>query len=190
MRHRRHHSFHREFILYIDHDSFRHLHQQDKVSPRHARWVSYLEQFTFVVKHKAGFANRVADALSRRSSLLVIMRVEVPDFDYFHGLLAVDPYFSVILQNVQVGEKTDFLLHGGNLFKGDLLCILDCSLHLQIIKELYGEGHVGRYRTLQLVQASDFWPTIHREWSRSMCSGAKFVKSLRGQPLGLFRNLV
>ncbi|GKF89244.1 putative reverse transcriptase domain-containing protein, partial [Tanacetum coccineum] len=30
------------------------------------------------------------------------------------------------------------------------LCIPDTSLRLKIIKELHGEGHVGRDRTLQL----------------------------------------
>ena len=92
--------FHKEFILYTDHDSLKHLHQQDKVLPRHARWVAYLERFTFVVKHKSGVINRVADALSRRNSLLVSMRVEIPGFDSFKELLITDPYFSIVLQDV------------------------------------------------------------------------------------------
>ena len=37
VRHWRHYLFHREFVLYTDHDSLRHLHRQDKVSSRHAR---------------------------------------------------------------------------------------------------------------------------------------------------------
>ena len=64
VRYWRHHLFHKEFILYTDHDSLRHLHKQDKVSSRHARWVAYLERFTYVVKHKSGVKNRMADALS------------------------------------------------------------------------------------------------------------------------------
>ncbi|GJW74094.1 putative reverse transcriptase domain-containing protein, partial [Tanacetum coccineum] len=64
---------------------------------------------------------------------------------------------------VQSGEKTDFILHDGFLFKGNQLCIPDSSLRLQIIKELHGEGHVSRDRTLQLVQASYFWPTMRKE---------------------------
>ncbi|GKC65563.1 putative reverse transcriptase domain-containing protein, partial [Tanacetum coccineum] len=43
---------------------------------------------------------------------------------------------------VQAGEKPDFFLHDGFLFKGNQLCIPDLSLRLQIIKELHGEGHV------------------------------------------------
>ncbi|PKI48365.1 hypothetical protein CRG98_031218 [Punica granatum] len=50
--------------------------QADKVSTHHASWVAYLERFTFVVKHKSGVTNHVADALSWRRSVLSRMTVE------------------------------------------------------------------------------------------------------------------
>ena len=59
VRHWRHYLFHREFVLYIDHDALKHLHSQDKVSAGHASWSTYLQQFTFVVKHKVGVTNWV-----------------------------------------------------------------------------------------------------------------------------------
>ncbi|PKI73736.1 hypothetical protein CRG98_005863 [Punica granatum] len=37
------------------------------------------------------------------------------------------------------------------------------GLRAYIIQQLHGEGHVGRDKTLQLVQSSYFWPTIHKE---------------------------
>ncbi|GJU78179.1 putative reverse transcriptase domain-containing protein [Tanacetum coccineum] len=86
--------------------------------------------------------------------------------DVIRDMVTVDPYFLVVLQGVQAGEKPDFFLHDGFLFKGNQLCIPDSSLRLQIIKELHGEGHVGRDRTLQLVQASYFWPTMRKEVDR------------------------
>ncbi|XP_022889239.1 uncharacterized protein LOC111404704 [Olea europaea var. sylvestris] len=70
IRHWRHYLFHKEFILYTDHDTFKHLGTQDKVSARHASWIAYLQQFTFVIKHKAGALNKIADALSRRKHSL------------------------------------------------------------------------------------------------------------------------
>ncbi|GJW82725.1 putative nucleotidyltransferase, ribonuclease H [Tanacetum coccineum] len=166
VKHWRHYLFHKEFVLFTDHDSLRHIRTQDKVSHKHGRWLAFLEKFTFVVKHKTGVSNRAADALSRRSGLLVTMQVDVPGLDVIRDMVAVDPYFSVVLQGVQAGEKPDFFLHNGFLFKGNQLCIPDSSLRLQIIKELHGEGHVGRDRTLQLVQASYFWPTMRKEVDR------------------------
>ncbi|GKD38372.1 putative nucleotidyltransferase, ribonuclease H, partial [Tanacetum coccineum] len=163
VKHWPHYLFHKEFVLFTDHDSLRHTRTQDKVSHKHVRWLAFLEKFTFVVKHKTGVSNRASDALSRRSSLLVTMQVDVSGLDVIRDMVAMDPYFFVVLQGVQAGEKPDFFLHNGFLFKGNQLCIPDSSLRLQIIKELHGEGHVGRDRTLQLVQASYFWPTMRKE---------------------------
>ncbi|KAJ0875134.1 putative nucleotidyltransferase, Ribonuclease H [Helianthus annuus] len=166
VKHWRHYLFQKEFVLFTDHDSLRHIHTQDKVSHKHGRWLAFLEKFTFVVKHKTGVSNRVADALSRRNNLLVSMRVDVPGLEVLREQLAIDPYFSVILQDVETGQRSDFVLHDGFMFKGNQLCIPDSSLRLQIIKELHGEGHVGRDRTLQLVQDSYYWPTMRKEVDR------------------------
>ncbi|GJS88363.1 putative nucleotidyltransferase, ribonuclease H [Tanacetum coccineum] len=146
VKHWRHYLFHKEFVLFTDHDSLRHIRTQDK--------------------HKTSISNRAADALSRRSGLLVTMQVDVPGLDVIRDMVTVDPYFLVVLQGVQAGEKPNFFLHDGFLFKGNQLCIPDSSLRLQIIKELHGEGHAGRDRTLQLVQASYFWPTMRKEVDR------------------------
>ncbi|XP_035837275.1 uncharacterized protein LOC118485127 [Helianthus annuus] len=108
VKHWRHYLFHKEFVLFTNHDSLRHIRSQDKVSDKHAWWMALLEKFTFVVKHKSGISNRVADALSRRSNLLVSMRVVVPGLDSLMEQLTSDPYFSVILQDVQFGKRTDF----------------------------------------------------------------------------------
>nr|GEW03622.1 putative reverse transcriptase domain-containing protein [Tanacetum cinerariifolium] len=129
VKHWRHYLFHKEFVLFTDHDSLRHIHTQDKVSHKYGHWLAFLEKFTFVVKHKTGVSNRAADALSRRNILLVT------------------------IQGVQSGEKTDFVLHDGFLFKGNQLCIPDSSLCLQIIKELHSEGHDTRF-------LSHFWRSL------------------------------
>ncbi|PKI76932.1 hypothetical protein CRG98_002719, partial [Punica granatum] len=76
VKHWRHYLFYKEFISYTIHEALKHLHNQDKVLARHASWVAYLEHFTFVVKHKSRVTNHVADALSRRRSILSRMTVE------------------------------------------------------------------------------------------------------------------
>ncbi|WOH04342.1 hypothetical protein DCAR_0623751 [Daucus carota subsp. sativus] len=178
VKHWRHYLFQREFVLYTDHDSLKHLGSQDKISHRHASWFSFLQQFTFVIKHKAGVSNRVADALSRRHGLLTEFRFHVPGFESFLELYLDDPYFSHILTQLQQGEHTDFVLEDGFLFRGIQLCIPDCSLRLKFIQELHNEGHVGRDRTFQLLAGSYFWPSMRKEVSKfvSRCRVCQLAK--------------
>jgi hypothetical protein len=85
LKHWRHYLIHSEFVLFTDHDSLRHLNSQKKLNARHGRWVAYLQQFTFVLKHKAGADNKVADALSRKSLLLTTLTVGITCFDSIKG---------------------------------------------------------------------------------------------------------
>ena len=93
LKHWRAYLIYRPFVLYSDHAALKHINNQDKLSDRHAEWASYLQEFTFVVKHKAGILNKVADALSRRTSLLTLMRTKVLGFYSFAELYASDPFF-------------------------------------------------------------------------------------------------
>ena len=43
IKHWRHYLFHREFVLYTDHDALKYLGTLDKVSARHASWIAYLK---------------------------------------------------------------------------------------------------------------------------------------------------
>lgn len=46
----------------------------------HAKWIAYLQEFTFSPKHKSSTQNKVVDALSRRMNLLATLRVRVVGF--------------------------------------------------------------------------------------------------------------
>ncbi|XP_071713543.1 uncharacterized protein [Rutidosis leptorrhynchoides] len=76
----RHYLLPSEFVLYSDHESLKYIHGQHKLNPRHARWVKSLQAFSFVIKHKAGANNQVADALSRRHTLVCLLKVQVHGF--------------------------------------------------------------------------------------------------------------
>ncbi|GJX18064.1 putative reverse transcriptase domain-containing protein [Tanacetum coccineum] len=118
-----HYLFHKDFVLFTDHDSLRDIITQDKVSHKHGHWLAFLEKFTFVVKHKTGVSNRAADALSRRSGLIVTMQVDVPGLDVICDMVTVDLYFLVVLRGVQAGEKPDFFLHDSHgLILAWILC--------------------------------------------------------------------
>lgn len=98
VKHWRHYLFHKDFVLYTDHDALKHLSSQGKVSSRHASWIAYLQQFTFVIKHTSGASNRVADALSRRHSLLAVLHTTVVGLDSFVDLYPGDPFLGLYIQ--------------------------------------------------------------------------------------------
>ncbi|XP_013624018.1 PREDICTED: uncharacterized protein LOC106329985 [Brassica oleracea var. oleracea] len=139
---------------------------QGKVSARHASWISYLQQFTFVIKHTSGSSNRVADALSRRHALLTTMHTAVTGFSTFADLYASGSFFGKFFSVALTGLPSPYTLCDGFLFRDSRLCIPDCSLRLKLISEIHGEGHIGRDRTLHLVSTSYFWPSLRKDVER------------------------
>jgi hypothetical protein len=46
------------------------LRGQEKLNKHHAKWVESIETFPYISKHKKGKGNVIADALSRRYTML------------------------------------------------------------------------------------------------------------------------
>ena len=64
----------------------KYLNSQKRLNARHKKWVEFLQDYTFVLKHKAGVENKVADALSWRVMILVAMSAEVIGFETLRGV--------------------------------------------------------------------------------------------------------
>ncbi|XP_051127821.1 uncharacterized protein LOC127249170 [Andrographis paniculata] len=79
----------KEFVIHTDHETLKHLRGQQQLNQRHARWVSFIEQFPYVIKYKQGKENVVADALSRRKcekhGLMIIISMMAICFMDSHG---------------------------------------------------------------------------------------------------------
>nr|GEZ64609.1 hypothetical protein [Tanacetum cinerariifolium] len=50
---------------------------QHKLKSRHAKWVEFIQDFSFVIRHKIASNNQVADTLSRSHSLIATMQIRV-----------------------------------------------------------------------------------------------------------------
>jgi hypothetical protein len=66
----RHYLIPKEVVLYSDNHALKFVTQQEKLNQRHVKWVEYMQNFTLVIKHISGTANKVVDALSRKCLLL------------------------------------------------------------------------------------------------------------------------
>ena len=76
----RHYLIPKEFVLYSDNHALQFVSQQEKLNQKHAKWVEYMQNFTFVIKHISGTANKVADALSRKCLLMQEFRIKTLGF--------------------------------------------------------------------------------------------------------------
>jgi hypothetical protein len=146
-----------------------------------------LQAYSFSIKHKSGKLNQVADALSRRHSLLNTMQVQVLGFEVVKEDKD-DPDFGNIWKECSNGPNNHFLLQDGFLFKDNHLCIPQGLLREAIIKEAHGgslAGHFGRDKTLTLVQEHFIWPKMVRDVVRHLkqcqiCHCAKSHKQNTG----------
>ncbi|RDX97728.1 hypothetical protein CR513_19481, partial [Mucuna pruriens] len=67
--------------MHSDHKALKHLRGKGKLNKRHAKWVEFLEQFSYIIKHKQGKMNVVVDALSKRHSLVVMLEAKILGLD-------------------------------------------------------------------------------------------------------------
>ncbi|XP_074305016.1 uncharacterized protein LOC141639946 [Silene latifolia] len=93
------------FILHSDHESFKYINGQQKLNPRHAKWVEFLQSFHSSSKYKDGKSNVVADALSRRYTLLSTLDVRLLGFETLKDYYGEDGDFGAIYLECKSGAK-------------------------------------------------------------------------------------
>jgi hypothetical protein len=60
-----HYLWPKEFVIHSDHKSLKYLRSQNNLNHRHAKWVEFIESFPYIIKHKKGKDNVIADTMSR-----------------------------------------------------------------------------------------------------------------------------
>ena len=169
LRYWRHYLLPQEFVLFSDHEALRFLSSQKKLNPRHAKWVEYIQAYTFVLKHRAGTENKVADALSHRALLLNSISTEVIGFERLKDEYEKCPDFKTIFQSLNQGPSSDhseYTLLDGYLFKENKLCIPKTSLRDFLIWEIHAgglAGHFGRNKTILAIEDQFYWPGLKRQ---------------------------
>lgn len=80
----------------------------------------------------------MADALSRRHTLLIVLENELTNFDSITEQYEQDENFQEVLKKLKNFEKVgDYFIQEGFLFKGNQLCIPKTHLTEQLTKELH-----------------------------------------------------
>ena len=149
----RHYLMSKEFVLYSDNHALQYIMQQPKLNQKIAKWVEYLHSFNFVLKHISGQANKVVDALSRKSILVQENQIQVLGFDFLKELYKIDLDFKEAFEacsNPVLTNRSqwlDYFLQEDLLFRRNQLCVPRCSMRENLIKEKHSGGLVGHFGT-------------------------------------------
>jgi hypothetical protein len=157
----------KELFLYSDNHALQFVTQQEKLNQRHVKWVEYMQNFTFVIKHILGTSNKVANALSRKCLLMQEFKVRTLGFDDLRDMYADDQDFKKVYgaaENPVLKDRSqwiEYMIQEGLLFKGNQLCIPNCSMRENLLKEKHNgglAGHFGHDKTFAKLSESYFWP--------------------------------
>ncbi|KAJ9536631.1 hypothetical protein OSB04_un000180 [Centaurea solstitialis] len=183
----------KEFVIHTDHESLKYLKGQGKLSRRHIKWVEFIESFPYVIKYKKGKENIVADALSRRHSLITTLSSKFLGFESLKEMYENDSDFSSLFAACEHGSFDKFYKHEGYLFKENKLCIPKCSTRELLVREAHGGGlmgHFGVQKTLDVLKEHFFWPKMRDDVNKicERCVTCKQAKS-KSKPHGLYTPL-
>jgi hypothetical protein len=137
-----------------------------KLNQKHVKWVEYMHNFTFVIKHIYGIVSKVVDALSRKCLLMQEFRVKTLGFDNLKEMYRGDPDFKEAYEAYEnpilrgKNQWTEYIIQDGLLFRGNQLCIPKCSMRENLLKEKHNGGLVGHFghdKTFSKLNSSYYW---------------------------------
>jgi hypothetical protein len=121
----------KEFVIHSDHESLKHIRGQAKLNKRHVKWVEFIETFPYIIKHKKGKENVIADALSRCYTMLSQLDHKTFGFESIKELYATDVDFKDAYENCREGKTWNkYVLQDGLLYHADKLCVPASSVRL------------------------------------------------------------
>ena len=175
-----------EFIIHSDHKALKHIRTQTNLNRRHAKWVEFIESFPYIIKHKNGKENVIADALSRRYTMLSQLDFKIFGLHTLKDQYVNDAAFHDIVLHCKEGKPWGkFHMQDGFLFRANKLCIPVGSVRLLLLQEAHGGGlmgHFGVFKTHEVLADHFFWPRMRRDVERlvARCTTCQKAKSRLG----------
>ncbi|XP_074351995.1 uncharacterized protein LOC141691154 [Apium graveolens] len=102
---------------------------------KHGKWVEFLQEYAFVIKHKAWVENKAVDALSRVIYVLNTISMQVMGFEKLKDEYLISKDFRDVYNDMTMGRH----------------------------QELHGRGHFGRDKTISMVEEKFYWPGLEHD---------------------------
>jgi hypothetical protein len=165
----------RKFLLLMDNSGVKFLFSQSDLNARQARWLAFLSEFDFEVRHIKGKENKVVDALRRRVHGLFEINISREESDLEQRIKAAgnndENYTKTVaeLQNTtENSDKTDLSLDKNGLlrFKNRIYIPDSTELKLTVLDEVHKKpysGHPGYQKTITTLRKLFYWPNMKGE---------------------------
>ena len=185
----------RDFYIVTDHKPLTFaLHSRATAhSPRQARQLDFISQFTSDIRHLPGSANVVADTLSRMDMAALacspgITPQTLATAQQDEDVANLTRHTSLDIQRVPIPATDVTLLC--DVTTGILRPYVPLKLRRQIFNHLHGLSHPGIRATQRLITSKYVWPSMNkdvRHWTRTCqaCQRAK-VQLHTTSPIGRF----
>lgn len=124
----------------------------------HAKLIEYLQEFSFILKHKLEIENKPLDALSRVALVISSLEFQILGFETLKEDYKSSHDFNIIYLEHEAKSLTfnsSFIIIDGYLFKDKRLCTPRTSMRDFLIIELHSGGiakHFGKSKIQDLVE--------------------------------------
>lgn len=184
----------REFSLYTDHKplTFAFRKRSDKCTPRQARQLDFISQFTTDVRHIKGSDNILADTLSRINAISMPNPI---DYDEIADAQQNDPELNLLRESEVLRFKNITLPDCNKPIQCDISTgiarpYVPERFREHIFATLHNLSHPGIRASVKLVRSRFIWPSVRKDcakWARQCisCQKCKVTRHTKS-PLGVF----
>jgi hypothetical protein len=171
----RHYIMGRKFLLLTDNSGVKYLFSQPELNARQDRWLAFLSEFDFEVRHIKGKENKVADAVRRRVHGLFEINISRAESDLEQRIRTTSinngnyPKMMAELQNsIANSDKLDLSIDNKGLLRFKNRLYIPDLVELKVIvldkvhKKFYS-GHPGYQKTITALRKLFYWPNMKGE---------------------------
>jgi len=152
--------------------SLKYLFDQQILNARQARWLAFLSEYDFEIKHIKGKENEVVDALSRNAIMntVSVYKIDFEDKIKDSGVRHKNyqTLKNKILENKAKNDKSDFRFTANGLitYKNRLYVPNVLEIKLLILNEIHKtpySRHPGYQTMITMLRKEFFWPNMKNE---------------------------
>jgi hypothetical protein len=179
------------FVVKLDHNSLKYLLEHKDLNERQQKWVSRIQFYDFDIDFVKGKNNVVANALSRRPSILAIIGITVDWKDQLVMEYAKDQFACQLLDE-QVQDEDFKVINDLIYYKDQIFLVFGSAFKAKVLQACHDSsmaGHQGINKMYRKVRERFSWKGLKEDVIRNIkeCTTCQANKDEHTHPVGLLQ---